>query len=257
MRILISNDDGINAPGIAALCLAVQDMGELFVAAPDTQQSAASHTITLAKPVAVRKVKLGPENCFEGFSISGRPADCVRLAIRKLMPEPPDLVLTGLNAGANVGINVFYSGTVAAAAEAAMLGIPAVAFSKEGGGETVEDFAFAARTSRFVLDQLLADGLSEGDLLNVNIPDVPEGKLAGICAVPQSTAGIEDMYHLKEDSTEGQSYQLGDHYAFASFEANTDVARQAEGYVTVTPLHVDMTNHDRLAVLAHKKWEVG
>ncbi len=257
MKILISNDDGISAPGIAALCLAVQDIGELIVAAPDTQQSAASHTITLRKPVAVREVKLGPANCFDGFSISGRPADCVRIAIRKLMPDPPDLVLTGINAGANVGINVFYSGTVAAAAEAAMLGVPAVAFSKEGGGETVDDFAFAAKTCRLVLDQLLSDGLTDGDLINVNIPDVPDGKIAGICVVPQSTAGIEDMYHLKEDSPEGRSYQLGDHYAFTSFEANTDVGRQAEGYVTVTPLHVNMTNHDRLASLVHKTWDMG
>jgi 5'-nucleotidase len=130
MRILLSNDDGILAPGLAALHAAVRDLGEATVVAPSSPQSAAGHSITLKTPLVVHRVQVGDgEASFWGSSVDGRPADCVRLAVRKLLGRWPDVVLSGINAGANVGVNVFYSGTVAAAAEAAMLGIPAVALS--------------------------------------------------------------------------------------------------------------------------------
>ena len=128
MRILLSNDDGILAPGLAALHAAAKHFGEVTVIAPRSARSASGHSITIHKPLIVQHVPPnGPEK-FAGISVDGSPADCVRLAIRRLLSEPPDLVCTGINAGANVGVNVFYSGTVAGAAEAAMLGIPAVAF---------------------------------------------------------------------------------------------------------------------------------
>ena len=118
MRILISNDDGILSPGLAALYAVVADMGEVHVVAPDSPQSAAGHSITLRHPLVIQPVKVCSPQPFTGSSVNGRPADCIRLAIRNLLPSPPDLVLSGINEGANIGINVFYSGTVAAAAEA-------------------------------------------------------------------------------------------------------------------------------------------
>ena len=291
MRILISNDDGILAPGLAALYRAVADMGEVTVVAPDSPQSAAGHSITLTHPLAVRRVHVGTE--FHGISVDGRPADCVRLAIRNLLPQPPELVLSGINAGANVGINVFYSGTVAAAAEGAMIGIPSVAFSAAmTGGEA--DFAGAAKLCRWVLDRLLASGLSKGELINVNIPELagirgqapisngstmltasdeigasPPSETRGqaptnsnsagesplgVRVVPQSTAGIDDEY-VRDVNLGGECYRLGDKYGFFHHEGESDVVALTEGYITVTPLHVDMTRHARLAKLKGLAWD--
>jgi len=256
MRILLSNDDGILAPGLSALYGAVCDLGETSVVAPSSPQSAAGHAITLKTPMAVHRVQIG--DCpkpFWGHSVDGRPADCVRLAMRKLLDHRPDLVLSGINAGANVGINVFYSGTVAAASEAAMLGIPAVALSAgyEGSDDEI-DFARAGEICRWVLDRLLAEGLTQGDLINVNVPPLRPGRPVGLRVVPQSTVEIDDEYHRVPDSTGRESYRLGDIFSFARHVADTDVACLADGYVTVTPLHVDMTHHARLGQLADIDW---
>jgi len=253
MRILLSNDDGILAPGLAVLAAGVADLGELTVVAPDSAQSAAGHAITLKRPLKVRTARLAGPWDLTGLSVDGRPADCVRLAVRSLMPEPPQLVLTGINAGANVGVNVFYSGTVAAAAEAAMLNMPAVAFSAATATGEV-DFALAARLCRWVLDRLLGIGLRRGELVNVNIPDLCSGAPKGVLIVRQSTAEIEDLYHVNADDPTGSSYLLGDEYNFIG-HVDDDVACLAEGYVTITPLHVDMTNHRRLAELDDGGWK--
>lgn len=259
MRILLSNDDGINAPGLVALCEAVSDLGEIDIVAPDTQQSAASHSITLSAPLAVREVDFQCGAARRALSVDGRPADCVRLAIRKLLDTPPDLVLSGINDGVNVGVNVFYSGTVAAAAEAAMLGIPAVAFSAAIGTGDLDYFARVGKVCRKVLEQLLAVGLASGDLINVNVPDLSaqSGEIPrGVCVVAQSTAELEDVYHLQQSGADVEVYRLGDEYTFAPGQQNTDAARLAEGYITITPLHVDMTNHDRLAALLRNDWTI-
>jgi 5'-nucleotidase len=255
MRILLSNDDGILAPGLAALRAAVAGMGEIHVVAPDSPQSAAGHAITLQAPLTVRKVHVegGSQEGFLALSVDGRPADCVRLAIRKLLIPPPDLVLTGINAGSNVGINVLYSGTVAAAAEAAMLGIPAVAFSADMTGEV--NFARAAGLCHWVLERLLKWGLGRGDFLNVNIPALGPDRPVGVRVVPQSTAELADDYHLQSNNDGREVYRLGDVYSFAATEHENDVVRLAEGYVTITPLQVDMTDRRRLADLARRKWD--
>ncbi len=256
MRILLSNDDGILAPGLAALHAAMCDLGETTVVAPSSPQSAAGHSITLRAPLVVHRVQVNDSPApFWGNSVDGRPADCVRLAVRKLLAEWPDLVLSGINAGANVGINVFYSGTVAAAAEAAMLGIPAVAFSAGYDRSPDEiDYARAGTISRWVLDRLLADGLRRGDLINVNIPPLHPGRPIGVRVVPQSTSELDDIYHQAVDSMGRDSYRLGDSYSFARHLENTDVACLADGYVAITPLHVDMTAHSRMSQLAEIDW---
>ena len=250
MRILLSNDDGVFAPGLAALRAAAEEMGEVTVAAPQSGQSAVGHAITLDDPLEVQDVALPGGG--SALSIAGRPADCVRLAIRRLLPSLPDLVLSGINAGANVGVNVFYSGTVAAAAEAAMLGIPAVAISAAcATGEY--DFAAAGRACRWVLRCLIDGGLSAGELLNVNVPAGPGAQPCGVRVVPQSTAEISDVYHLCRSEGDSRAYHLGAKYSFAH-QADTDVHALAEGFITVTPLHVDMTNHDRLVSLGRLDW---
>jgi 5'-nucleotidase len=253
MRILLSNDDGILAPGLAALYDAVESLGEVFVVAPDSPQSAAGHAITLFRPLNVQKVHVETTRSFRGQSVDGRPADCVRLAVKNLVPSPVDLVLSGINAGANVGINVFYSGTVAAAAEAAMLNLPAVAFSASMAGGEV-DFRRIARYCRWVLERLLADGLSPGDLVNVNIPTLSPGKPLGVRVAPQSTAGIEDSY-VRDTCTDGrESYQLGEKWGYIDSNEETDVMCLSKGYITITPLKVDLTQHGRIASLESLDW---
>ncbi|HAU39058.1 MAG TPA: 5'/3'-nucleotidase SurE [Phycisphaerales bacterium] len=253
MRILLSNDDGIDAPGLAALYHAVSDLGAVTVAAPDSPQSAAGHGITLKNPLTVRRLRADEhEGGFDGLRVDGRPADCVRLAIRSLMPEPPQLVLSGINRGANVGINIFYSGTVAAAAEAAMLGYPAIAFSvRSGEGEI--DWPTVARLCRAVLDRLLP-AMKPAELVNVNIPSLAQGPPRGVHVVPQSTAGLTDTYlrHIDEEGTE--RFRLGDEYGFVRREPDTDVVSLSEGFITVTPLHVDMTDGRRLRALRELDW---
>jgi 5'-nucleotidase len=256
VRILLSNDDGVLAPGLAALRRAVADLGEVVVVAPGDPQSAAGHAITLRRPLTVQPVGLGRgAEAFTALSIDGRPADCVRLAVRKLLAGPADLVLSGINAGANVGINVFYSGTVAAAAEGAMLHLPAVAFSAALGGQEV-DFDRVGRLCRWVLDRLRDWGLEPGHLVNVNVPVLGAGRPRGVRVVPQSTAGVEDSYH-RHDHPEGlEAYRLGDSFNFAPSGELVDAACLEEGYITITPLKVDMTDHERLADLteAGKSW---
>jgi len=256
MRILLSNDDGILAAGLAALHGAMCDLGETTVVAPSLPQSAVGHSITLRAPLVVHRVQVNDSAApFWGNSVDGRPADCVRLAVRKLLAQWPDLVLCGINAGANVGVNVFYSGTVAAAAEAAMLGIPAVAFSAGYDRSPEEiDYARAAAVSRWVLDRLLAGGLRRGDLINVNMPSWRPGWPLGVRVVPQSTAELDDIYHQAVDGMGRDSYRLGDSYSFARRPENTDVACLADGYVAITPLHVDMTLYSRMNQLAQTDW---
>ncbi len=251
MRILVSNDDGIDAPGLAALAGAVGDMGEVTVVAPASPQSAAGHAITLHHPLTVKQVEL-PGLAGKAYSVDGRPADCVRLAIKNILPKPPDLVISGINAGANVGINVFYSGTVAAAAEAVMCGIPAVAMSLQIRGETA-DFARAAQLCRWVLPQLpITPGKVE--LFNVNIPVLEPGWPVGVRVAPQSTAGIEDIYHEDADSNGLPTYRLGKKIGFLGPTEGTDIEALAAGYVTVTPLRVDLTDHQYLPRLSSIDW---
>src|SRR4051812_21547886 len=168
MLILLTNDDGIQAPGIAAMYRALTRLGEVVVVAPETVQSAAGHGITISAPLLTSQVAI--ENAFSGTAVDGRPADCVKLAINQLLPKPPDLVVSGLNAGANVGINVIYSGTVAAALEAAFLGLPAVATSLYLRKEVPADFAGAAEMSCDAIEMLLSRGLTGGQCASINVP---------------------------------------------------------------------------------------
>jgi len=256
MHILLSNDDGILAAGLAALHAAVCDLGETTVVAPSLPQSASGHSITLTEPLVVHRVQISDApQPFWGNSVDGRPADCVRLAVRKLLAQWPDLVLSGINAGANLGVNVFYSGTVAAAAEAAMLGIPSVAFSAAFESSPADiDFPRAGRLCRWVLDRLLAAGLRSRDLINVNIPPLGPGRPVGVRVVPQSTAELDDTYHASTDSQGRQSFRLGSSYSFAHRHEASDVTCLAEGYVVITPLHVDMTLYERMRELQASAW---
>jgi len=254
MRILLVNDDGIFAAGLAALWEAVSDLGEVTVVAPESPQSAAGRSITLHGPVHCQRVQV--EGAFCGVGVAGRPADCVKLAVRELMEARPELVLAGINAGANVGINVFYSGTVAAAAEGALFGIPSVAFSLDAGRDAPRaDFQRAGRLCRWVLDGLIARPMPTGDLINVNVPALAGGGPRGVKVVPQSTSAISENY-VRENGADGRiSFQLTDEFDHGPQEGETDVTALAEGFITITPLHCDLTDRFRLAQVGRHHWK--
>lgn len=250
MHILLTNDDGILAPGLAAMHRQLTALGEVSVAAPDTVQSAAAHAITIDAPLTAARLHVHHE--FYGWSIAGRPADCVKLAVAKLIQPRPDLVVSGINDGANVSINVLYSGTVAAAAEGALLGFPAVAVSLERGAEL--DFAWAARIARTLIERALAGLLQPGQLLNINIPNLAAGKPRGVKVAPQSIQRMDDRYARREAPDGSAQYFLEGWFNQPEGSPDTDLSALAGGYVVVTPLHFDLTAREQLEALAAQDW---
>jgi len=244
MRILLTNDDGILAPGLAALHTVLAELGDVTVVAPDTVQSASGHGITVRQPIAARWIHA--HNAFHGWAVAGRPADCVKLAVAKLLDQRPDLVVSGINDGANVAVNVLYSGTVAAAAEGAILGIPSIAVSLEWGEEL--DFAGAARIAKGII-ALFAEAVRAGrppcPLLNVNIPDLTGRRPLGVRVVPQAAQRTNDKYDLHENHEGSVSYSLSGWFEEYGTE-EYDLGALRAGNVVLTPLHFDMTDHARL-----------
>jgi 5'-nucleotidase len=247
MNILLTNDDGIHAPGIAAAYKELTKLGDVTVVAPADRMSGAGHSITVFEPLVCEKVQI--ENQFAGYSVGGSPADCVKLAIMELCPKRPDLVISGINNGANVGINVYYSGTVAAAMEAVFYRIPAIALSC--AHEEQMDFETAAKYAAKVINKLPVESLS--GVININIPKLSSGKPKGIKVVPQSTMGFEE-YFVKKQSETGQTlYQLagGNHL---DTDVPSDTLALADGFITVTALGFDMTDYKNMEKLHQIKW---
>ena len=248
MRILVTNDDGILAPGILALRRAVADLGEVTVVAPVAPQSAVGHGITLTDPIRVHRVLLGDGAV--GHGVQGRPADCVKLALLELMPERPDLVVSGVNLGANTGINVLYSGTVAAAVEGAFFGVPSVAVSIEDSDDA--DFDGAARITRRIIDQFLAHGPRASVLLNINVPDLAKGPPKGVKVCPQGMKGWREGWEKRTDPRGRTYYWMIGNLEPEAVGVDSDVASLADRYVTVTPLRFDLTDHSRMAEI--REW---
>ena len=236
MQILLTNDDGIFAPGLAALYKELVEIADVTVVAPAASRSGGSHSITLKRPFACNKIDINGR--FTGFSVEGSPADCVKLACMQLCKDPLDLVVAGLNNGANAGINAYYSGTVAAAMEAAFLKIPAVAMSL--ASEEHLDFEAAAKYCTDILKKLMP--IAPGDVLNINVPLLSKGKPKGIRVVPQSTEGFNEHY-VRRQNEQGQTvFQLagGTH---RHEENPTDTTSLADGFITITALATGMTDH--------------
>ncbi|MEM0914635.1 MAG: 5'/3'-nucleotidase SurE [Planctomycetota bacterium] len=255
MRVLLTNDDGIDAPGIGALYAALSGLGEVTVVAPAEVQSAMSHAVTFHRPVEVhrRRVDLdglsgGAVDAFEGYAVDGKPADCVKLALEHLLDgHRPDLVVSGMNAGANVGLNVLYSGTVAAAVEAAFIGVPAIAVSLHLGDKQTIKWRRAAEHARTAIDHVLAGPMHGHTAININVPildrrDVPEG----IVAVPVDTGPTLTTYAVSRHESGRMRYQVNNSLSFKQVEPDTDVHALFGGYTTITPLQFDLTGHGRL-----------
>lgn len=251
--ILVCNDDGIEAPGIAALVAAVHDIGDVYVAAPIKEQSAVGHAITVRDPVRAQPWPFrSPAGSVPAWAVSGTPADCVKLAIDKLLPRKPDLVVSGINQGPNTAVNVIYSGTVSAATEATMLGIDAVAYSLcswRGG-----DFESAGRWAARIAKRVLGSGLPEGILLNVNVPDLPYDRIRGSRVTRQARSRWEESFHERRDPLDRPYYWLTGRFVNLDEGDNTDLHAIEAGYVSITPVHHDMTAHEYLARLEAMPW---
>ncbi|MCJ7692230.1 MAG: 5'/3'-nucleotidase SurE [Sedimentisphaerales bacterium] len=244
MKILLTNDDGIFAPGLAAIYKELVKLGEVIVVAPAESRSGASHSITFKKPLLCNKISINGH--FTGFSVQGSPADCVKLAVMQLHQEPIDLLVAGINNGANAGINVYYSGTVAAAMEGAFLKIPSVAMSVATEEDANMDFETAAQYCMQILNSLMpikCDGV-----ININIPRLSRGAPQGVKVVPQSTKGFDEFYVPKKNEQGQIVFQLsgGPH---RTENITTDMTALVEGFITITPLAPGMTNHAKIKEL--------
>ncbi len=242
MLILISNDDGVYAPGIHALYNAVKDFTQPFVVAPDRDKSASSHSLTLLNPMRAKAL----ENGF--IMVDGTPADCVHLALRGLLPQKPKMVISGINAGANLGDDVLYSGTVAAAIEGRHLGFPAIAFSLAGEGHYYETAGIVAAK---IVKQLLRYPPKNDLILNVNIPDVPIEDIAGFKVCRLGTRHPSDSLIQSVDPRNRVIYWIGEIGPECDAGPNTDFAAIKNNFVSITPLRIDLTRDEVLSDVTH------
>jgi 5'-nucleotidase len=252
MRILLTNDDGVYAPGLAALSTALNGDHQVTVVAPETEQSAVGHAITLADPIRVRR--LGQRTGLEGWAVTGTPADCVKLAVNELLPKKPELVISGINKGGNVGVNLLYSGTVSAATEAAILGLQGIAVSLNTHAEA--DFSFAAKFVAHLVSKLSELPVSPQAALNVNIPALPEDQIKGVLFTQQSQARLIERFIQREDPR-GQTYywQAGETMQ-RDGGVETDYPALEEGFISITPVRHELTNHNILEKLRKHKMDL-
>jgi 5'-nucleotidase len=246
VRILISNDDGYRARGILALREALRGLGDLTVVAPDRNRSGASNSLTLEMPLRVEKAE------DDVYFVQGTPTDCVHLAISGLFPFEPDMVASGINDGSNLGDDVLYSGTVAAATEGRHLGKPAVAFSLHTDGlrgDATRHFATGAHFARLIVERLVSAPLGRATILNVNIPNLPVADVKGIKVTRLGNRHRSEAVIRAEDPRGRPVYWVGPSGKSQDAGPGTDFHAVAEGYVSVTPLTVDLTNHAELETL--------
>jgi len=246
-RILISNDDGYDATGIKVLIDALDPLGEVWVVAPDSEQSASSHSLTLRRPIEVKPVKE------RHYRISGTPTDCVVLAMQVILDRPPDLVVSGINHGPNMGEDVHYSGTVAAAFEGAILGVPSIAISALQ--RSIADAETNGRVARIVVENVLENGIGECSLLNVNIPNPEKSPLRGMHITKLGSRAYENFIEPSQREGPLQShYTIGGERPVWAEDDGTDIAAVRTGYVSITPLHKDLTHYKTIVEL--ERWRL-
>lgn len=242
MHILLSNDDGYQAPGLAALARVLGEVAHITVVAPDRDRSGASNSLTLEQPLRAKTQSNG------FISVEGTPTDCVHLAITGLLDAEPDMVVSGINAGANMGDDVLYSGTVAAATEGRFLGLPAIAVSLNSHAPS--HFDTAARVARELVQRLVQQPLPADSILNVNVPDVPYDQLRGLQATRLGHRHKAEPVVKAQDPRGRAIYWVGPAGPEADAGPGTDFFAVREGYVSITPLQVDLTRHGLVPQLA-------
>lgn len=251
MEILITNDDGIYAEGILALYNSLRKAGNVTVVAPDTQRSAVGHAITLTDPLRVAEVSRRGK--FFGYSTSGTPADCVKLAIRSIMKKKPDLIFSGINLGANMGYNVLYSGTVSGATEGALLGIPSIAISLSTFIKP--DFSFAASFAAKMAANAGKNGMPPGTLLNVNVPAIAASRIKGVSITRQSHTLFKDRFDKRTDPHGQTYYWLAGSLDQSDAAPDSDVTAVNDGRISITPLQFDLTDYKFICELKNWKFQ--
>ncbi len=250
MHILVTNDDGVTAPGLLALAQEMRKLGDVTVLAPDRNWSASGHVKTLDRPLRVKEVRLADDS--RAYASDGAPSDCVALAVLGVIPEAIDLVVAGINPNANLGHDVTYSGTVTAAMEAVIWGIPGVAVSLDTPENHLGlvEYGPAARLARQIIAALQDQNLPKETLLNINIPAIPAEQIRGIRVTRQGLRVYRDLLVRREDPRGRPYYWIGGEAPTGIPEPGTDFGALAEGYVSVTPLHLDLTDHRMISALA-------
>ena len=251
-QILITNDDGYQSPGLLALVSKLADKGEITVFAPDHNWSAAGHTKTMHKPLRVTETAL-PDG-IPLFVTTGTPSDCVGLALLGVVPHVPDLVISGINQGSNLGHDVTYSGTLAAAMEGAVFGIPAIAASHDLTEGFEPDYEYAAGIVATLAARVLAEGLPRNTLLSVNFPALAPVEMRGIQATRLGTRIYRDVLIRRDDPRGRPYYWIGGEPPSGEPEDGTDIGALTRGFISVTPLNLDMTDESLMAEL--ERWNL-
>jgi len=250
MRLLLTNDDGIAPPPIEALYLALIQEHDVTVVAPETEQSAVGHAITWLDPMRVDMVHRN--GYFFGYALNGTPADCVKIAVTELMKPPPQMVVSGINLGANVGVNVIYSGTVSAATEAAVLGVPSVAVSIDAFKPA--DFSGVTNFIPRLLRIIEREGLPDGVSLNVNVPNLPAKDIHGVRITHQGKKKHLERYDRRLDPRDHVYYWLCNSTFTRDTDPSADSSALEEHYISVTPIQYDLTRYEMLEPLKRWQW---
>lgn len=238
MRILLTNDDGIHAPGLMALYTELKADFDVSVVAPESEMSAVGHAITLRSPLRVQEIY--KDGVFFGYGVTGTPADCVKIAVQELLKTPPDIILSGINLGANVGVNVLYSGTVSAATEGAFLGIRSAAISLDTRKDP--DFSVAASFSRKIIRFITESGFNNGVALNINVPAVPRYRIKGVAFTRQGVGRFRERYERRVDPRGNVYYWLTGETGVDDEREDSDARALAEGMIAITPISFDLTS---------------
>ncbi len=250
MKILISNDDGIDSPGIAALAKELKKIGEVTIIAPRSEQSAVGHAITMKMPLRINEYFKNGD--FFGYAVDGTPADCIKIGIRNILQTRPDIVISGINNGSNAAINIIYSGTVSAAREAAIMDIPSLAVSVTS--HDAKEYDYAAQIAGKLAQLVVKNGLEKGTLLNVNVPNLPKEEIAGILLTQQGKSKWDDIYEERHDPYGKKYYWLTGNLMETDKDLLSDQFALRNNYVSVTPIHFDLTDYKTYETM--KTWEI-
>jgi 5'-nucleotidase len=250
VNILITNDDGIHAPGLFCLKKALDTIGKTVVVAPDVERSAVGHAITLSDPLRVYEVE--KDGKFFGFAVNGMPADCVKLGIKCLIPQKPDIVVSGINMGPNTATNIIYSGTVSAAAEAVIMGVPALALSLTSFH--IAEFDYTCKLAVRLVQKIAENGLPEGTLLNVNVPPLKEKDIQGIMITKQGKGRFEEFFDKRVDPTNRVYYWLAGKKMRLDRGDDIDDVVVMQNKVSITPIRYELTDTTMLETL--RAWNI-
>jgi len=245
LNILITNDDGIHAPGIFAIKLALEKIADVLVVAPDTERSAVGHAITLSDPLRVNKIYKG--DSFFGYSVNGTPADCVKLGLRCLSKKTIDIVVSGINLGPNTATNIMYSGTVSAAAEAVIMGVPGLAVSLNSFD--TPEFEYSCLLAQQLVNKIFENGLPEGTLLNVNVPPLKQEEIEDIVITRQGKGRYEEFFDKRVDPNNRTYYWLTGKRMNLDHDDDVDDVVIRHNKVSITPIRYDLTDKDMLKKL--------